>query len=173
MNQKEQMKHLEAWSKDIENEIQDIVNAMTPLKEQLSSAQEKLELIHRLMRLAEKDLLGHDVSLSLEIETVEQILPLENTQQHKKVNIESHLKQMLEKSGEPMHIKELRQALISKGIPLPGRGDEANIILRLRRAGSTFTRTGRGMYGLSTWGLPEVKPITRKRTVKKKAKRKQ
>jgi hypothetical protein len=70
---------------------------------------------------------------------------------------------ILAEKGEPMHIGALRDVLIERGIPLPGRGDEANIIVRLRRDDTRFTRTGRGTYGLTAWGLPAVAPTRRKK----------
>src|SRR5207253_1144130 len=72
---------------------------------------------------------------------------------------------ILRDAGRPLHIKELLPLLREKGISLPGRGTEANVIVRLTRSNGRFVRTGRGTYGLPEFGLPEVKPtkrITRK-----------
>jgi hypothetical protein len=68
---------------------------------------------------------------------------------------------ILREAGGPVHIKDLHSALLQQGIPLPGKGTEANVIVRLRRAKERFVRTGRGTYGLPEFGLPEVEPVRR------------
>ena len=55
-----------------------------------------------------------------------------------------------------MHISDIRSSPLEKGIPIPGRGDEANVIVRLRRLEDRFTRTARGTYGLAEWKLPAL-----------------
>jgi hypothetical protein len=79
--------------------------------------------------------------------------------------IEDRIEQVLRSSGAPMHIRDIRASLISMGAPLPGKGDEANIILRLRRDSGRFVRTGRGTYGLVTWQVTEYSPQPRKKRV--------
>ena len=168
---------LNAWATEAEQEMQQITNEMAPLQKRLESAREKLDLLNRLIRLAEKDLLGDQPIEELVAERTEEVnssvsptSPPSPTPADLRTRsgLEENIEVILEKSGEPMHISEIRQALINQGVPLPGRGDEANVILRLRRAQDLFTRTGRGTYGLSEWGLAEVKPTTRKRKVRKK-----
>jgi hypothetical protein len=71
----------------------------------------------------------------------------------------------LERAGKPLHISELMQLLESRGVPIPGSGQQANLIAHLTRA-PEIVRPSRGMYGLATWGLPEsdrVKPARRRR----------
>jgi hypothetical protein len=83
--------------------------------------------------------------------------------------IEDHVASLLEAEGAPLHITDIRNTLIERGVPLPGRGDEANIIVRLRRATDRFVRTGRGTYGSVSWGLEEVSPTrTRRRSKNRK-----
>ena len=72
--------------------------------------------------------------------------------------VEDHVEQMLRSANEPVHISKIRQALVDAGVPLPGRGDEANIIVRLARDTGRFVRTGRGTYGLVALGATEVRP---------------
>jgi hypothetical protein len=85
-------------------------------------------------------------------------------------NVEDRLEAILRESRQPMHIRDLRQALIERGVPLPGRGDEANIILRLSRAKERFARTGRGLYGLTEWGVESVPPVQRTKKVYRRRK---
>jgi hypothetical protein len=70
-------------------------------------------------------------------------------------------------AGKPLHIKELQAALQQKGVILPGRGTDANLIIRLQRSDGQFVRTGKGTYGLPEFGLPQVKPARRRRVVRR------
>jgi hypothetical protein len=78
-------------------------------------------------------------------------------------DLENAVEELLRAAGEPLHISSIRSALLTRCVPIPGRGDEANIILRLRRVEDRFTRTARGTYGLAEWGIPALKRKTRKR----------
>lgn len=78
-------------------------------------------------------------------------------------DLEHAVAEILRAAGEPLHISNIRGALIARGVPIPGRGDEANIIVRLRRFDDRFTRTARGTYGLAEWGIPALERKTRKR----------
>jgi hypothetical protein len=64
--------------------------------------------------------------------------------------------------ARPVHVKDLHDALLKKGVPIPGKGTEANLISRLQKSSDRFIRTGRGTYALMDSGLREVRP-TRKR----------
>ena len=149
---------LEAWAEVTEGEIAELRRQMLPLEERMAAARERLDLIRRLIGLAEKT-----------NNTATPRSPTDSSDgtatsgQRAAASLEAHIETVRPDRGEPMHIGDLREALIERGVPLPGRGDEANIIVRLRRDQSRFTRTGRGTYGLAAWGLPAVTPIrTRK-----------
>ncbi len=77
------------------------------------------------------------------------------------VDLEATAEDILRSAGSPLHISAIREALIARGVALPGRGDEANIIVRLSRHRDRFTRTARGTYGLAEWGTPA---LARRRT---------
>ncbi|SRR6266704_80553 len=157
--------HLRSWAEATEVEIKEIAAAIAPLQQRLQAARERLDLIQRLMQLGDGGVTpvpGQGLS------------PRQSTDSGARGNavppvvgkeVEDQLETILLASGQPMHIRDLRQALITRGVPLPGRGDEANIILRLGRSKDRFVRTGRGMYGLSTWGLAPVPLAQRKRRV--------
>ena len=72
------------------------------------------------------------------------------------VDLEATVEGILRSAGRPIHISDIRSSLLEKGIPIPGRGDEANVIVRLRRLEDRFTRTARGTYGLAEWKLPAL-----------------
>ena len=154
----ESVEALQAWTEDIEREIAEITSNILPLQQQLDAAHEKLDLVRRLIHLSAPSA----TFLPRNADTVPPspqvpVLP----------GIEDRIEEILSSSGKPMHISELRATLIQMGVPLPGRGDEANIILRLRRASSRFIRTERGTYALTSWKMPEYSPAPRKKTVRR------
>jgi hypothetical protein len=77
--------------------------------------------------------------------------------------LEAAVEQILREAGEPLHISSIRQILLDRRVPIPGRGDDANIIVRLRRLNQQFMRTARGTYGLTEWGLPALSGKAHKR----------
>ena len=144
---------LQAWAKDIEQEIAEITSSIIPLQQRLDAAHEKLDLERRLIHLTTP---GSSIT---------------DSPPHQAPNIpgiEDHIENILLSQGKPMHIREIRTSLIQMGIPLPGRGDEANIILRLRRASNRFVRTERGTYALTQWNLPKYSPVPRKKKISKR-----
>jgi hypothetical protein len=157
------VKDLEAWARATEQEIDEIRVEMLPLEERIAAARERLDLIRRLMGLADgsKGQPSAPRSSPRRKAAEGRVAP--------GASVEDHVEAILAERGEPMHISALREALIEEGVPLPGRGDEANIIVRLRRDEARFTRTGRGTYALSAWGLPSVAPTRRKKVRKRRA----
>jgi hypothetical protein len=152
------LKDLEAWARATEREIDEIRGQMLPLEERMGAARERLDLIRRLMGLADGSKRQPTAApkSSPRGEPAEGRVPPGAT-------VEDHVEAILAERGEPMHISALREGLIEQGVPLPGRGDEANIIVRLRRDEARFTRTGRGTYALAAWGLTAVAPSRRRK----------
>jgi len=70
---------------------------------------------------------------------------------------------ILEAARRPMHISELKTILETRGVRIPGKGTQANLIARLRRDGR-IARAARGMYGLRALGIEEYQPMRRKRS---------
>jgi hypothetical protein len=54
--------------------------------------------------------------------------------------------------GHPMHISVLHSRLEEMGVPIPGKGTQANVIAHLGREPSII-RLSRGIYGLKQWNL--------------------
>ncbi len=161
-NDKHSSEQLQQWAGAIEKEIEEIRSRIAPLEQRLEAARERLDLLQRLIRLTE------DAK-----KTPNTVFKSGNSSSSRskgaphvgKQDIEAHLEHILSEAGKPMHISEIRRTLVDRAVPLPGRGDEANIIVRLRRAPEQFTRTGRGMYALATLGLDAVPPAKRRRKV--------
>lgn len=152
------LKDLAAWAAATEKEIAEIRAQMLPLEERIASAKERLDLIRRLIGLAD----------------AANGTPSDAGQVHgptipHSISVEAQLEAILSEAGQPLHIAALREGLIERGVPLPGKGDEANIIVRLRRDENRFTRTGRGMYALAAWGMAAVAPTRKKKVRRRKA----
>jgi len=146
---------LAEWAGQLEREIAEATVGMRSLQMKIDAAKEKLDLVNRLVRLAKPTSTGNDQDNN-------DIQP-----ESAPVALEDQIERILADKGAPMHVREIRATLIERGVPLPGRGDEANIILRLRRDEMRFMRTERGTYALSTWGLRSYSPASAKRTVRR------
>lgn len=154
-----------------ENVDYSIVNKLLRTKtEEVSMLTTELETLRvRLMRATEeRDLLQRLLQLSGDENATVATEPQVKRQTKEGGTLEDRLEDLLRSHGAPMHISEIHKSLVSSGVDLPGRGDEANIILRLRRDESRFVRTGRGTYALAD-GKHEHTPPTRHR--KKRPKR--
>jgi hypothetical protein len=86
----------------------------------------------------------------------------------KTTDLEAAVETILTEAGTPLHISTIRERLIERGVAIPGRGDDANIIVRIRKPGTQFTRTARGTYALASWGLPSVDKARGRRRPKSK-----
>ena len=150
---------LRAWAGDLEGEIAEITASIVPFQQRLDAAREKLDLVRRLIHLSNPAPAGAR-SKTEPLPPVPQSASLPG--------IEDHIEEILRLAGKPMHIRDIRASLIQMGVPLPGRGDEANIILRLRRSADRFVRTERGTYALVAWNLPAYSPAPQRRKVRRR-----
>jgi len=82
--------------------------------------------------------------------------------------IEQGAVEILAERAKPLHISELRDQLSRRGIPIPGKGTDANVIVYLARC-NNICRVGRGLYALRAWNVPEV-PARRRRASRKRRK---
>jgi hypothetical protein len=151
------VENLKAWKQIVEEEVAAIANKIQPLQEALAAAKERLDLIVRLLQLADRPARSSDHSLQRDAEG----------------GFESDIHRILNNAGQPLHIREIRSRLIADGVRLPGKGTEANIIVRMRRASDAFRRVERGVYGLATWTDTDiVARAPRKRRKRRKTTRK-
>ena len=67
---------------------------------------------------------------------------------------------LLREHGEPMPVRNLMSELISRGAPIPGRGEQANLISVITRV-PDIVRPHRGVYGLREWNLDGEPPAPR------------
>jgi hypothetical protein len=152
---------LKHWQVELMAEADDLRREIRERTVRLNRIDEQLSLLLRLLELsgvAEDH--QHPEAASL-MSSREHVLPNGSRE------FEDDVEELLRGHGEPMHISSIRSALIDAGIQIPGRGDDANIIVRLRRYPDRFTRTARGTYSLTEWGLPELKTGSKSSRIRK------
>ena len=168
----DELDQLKAWAEATEREIQEIKEAVAPLQERMENASQRLDLIKRLVHLSEAGAARsthvgeHQHSLrSARTDNSRSATSIEPAN-----SLEDEIDDILRAAGSPVHVSAIRERLIERGVPLPGKGEEANIIVRMGRSEERFTRTGKGTYGLSSWNFQSVTP-TRKVKSRKRSKR--
>ncbi len=146
------VEELRRWRAEARQELDKAQAKLASLQKQIEETQERIKLIDQLLTLEESGNFANT----------------RNSRADSDVLLDA-CERLLRDAGKPLHIKELQAALLEEGIPLPGRGTEANLIVRLRRSNGRFIRTGRGTYGLPEFGLPEVTPVRRRKTTKQRS----
>ncbi len=131
---------LSNWEHDIQNELATVTKDLETLLSRRDHLQAKLDLVRVLQGLERGAKLrdGNDDALPQARQTTAERLG-------------EAVAAILDEVGEPMHMKDIRAALTSRGVPLPGRGADANVIVHLSRMPDLFVRTSRGTYGLTKW----------------------
>jgi hypothetical protein len=154
---------LRAWASALSEQIGALRAELRRCQAELAAAEERQALVHRLLELdgdttpesiCNED--SHDTQPSAEPETSHLGNGHALASRPSGQSLEDAVASILERSGEPMHVGEIRLRLIADGVRIPGRGDDANIIVKLRAAPERFTRTARGTYALASWGLPSL-----------------
>ncbi len=143
---------LRQWRKEAADELEGAQQELLAAQRRIDEVRERVRLLDRLLAV-EGD--GGSSETAASPSTNDELL--------------AACERIMRGAGRPLHIRELHATLLREGVPLPGRGTEANLIVRLRRSDGRFLRTGRGTYAPVDFGLPEVKP-TRRRRVSRAAK---
>ncbi len=146
---KNKVMELQEWQSEAHEELERAQVDVARAQKRLEEAQNRLRLLNQLLALEQ----GKSSDA------------VKDTRQDPVYFLDA-CEQILRDAGKPIHIKELQSALLERGVPLPGRGTEANLIVRLKRSDGRFVRTGRGTYGLPEFGVPEKKPVKRRKTTK-------
>lgn len=134
-----------AAAKELEAAEQDLASA----QRRCGEARERLRLLDRLL-------------------SVEQAPTADEGSSPQTDSLLDECERIILEAGKPIHIRELHATLIRRGVPLPGRGLEANLIVRLQRSNGRFLRVGRGTYAPALLGHPETKPTRKRRIVQGK-----
>lgn len=141
MNEKPTLNTLIAWRDEAIKEFEVTKEELINIQQKLKASEERLELIERLLELegySKPEVSSQNVTQSLDLLDECEII--------------------LREAGKSLHIKEIHSKLLEKGVVIPGKGNQANVITRLQRSNDKIVRTGRGTYGLPEFGEEEVKP---------------
>ena len=136
----DRLSELSAWEREIQDELLAVSRELEPLISKRDHLQAKLDLVRVLVDLergATSEGGSEDTRGRARQTTAERI--------------GEAVTEILDDSGEPMHVQEIRAELTSRGVPVPGRGTDANVIVHLSRMPDIFVRTSRGTYGLTKW----------------------
>lgn len=153
---------IEGWERDLVRNAERLRQEIEERSSELARIEEQILLLRRFL-----DLSG---AVDDRVRPAEVAIAKweERDAAERRMEVEDAVQQLLLKRKEPMHISEIREELLATSTPIPGRGDEANIIVRLRKYPDRFTRTARGTYALAAWGLPELETSVRKAPRKKR-----
>lgn len=149
------MENLVAMRNQLAAALEIARSELARLKASVSTMEERLQLVSRLIEVEER-IESEDArpTLGQRLDWVEP--QLASTSRSPNDELETEVEGILEIAGKPLHISEIRSELLQRGVAIPGRGDDANIIVRLRKDGARFVRTARGTYGLPKWGIPSI-----------------
>jgi len=152
---------LSAWQTGLARQADELRAEILNKQNQLTQVEERLTLVSKLIEVETRTQVGSPTNGG----GAPTVLPVPSTVQPPSatLGLEEAVEEILRDAGAPLHISDIHKALVARGAAIPGRGDDANIIVRLRRFEDRFTRTARGTYGLAEWGIPAVKSATRKR----------
>lgn len=135
---------LNAWESELLAEQKQVARQLEPLLSRREELRTKLDLVQRL-----KGLEGNTGNKGEQTATNK--LPVPPVVSTVGSELQAAVRQILESHGKPMHVREIRTVLPERGVPIPGKGTDANLIVHLRRAPEVFQRSGRGTYGLTGW----------------------
>lgn len=152
---------LRRWKAEATAELEAAQAALAAAQQRAEASRERLRLLDRLLAVES----GSEAASSQEnaMQTAqERTAPVDD--------LLDSCEKVIRNAGKPLHIRELHAALLNEGIPIPGRGTEANLLVRLHRSNGRFVRTGRGTFAPVSMGAQEVRPTHRRRVNLRNAK---
>ena len=143
------VKDLLKWREQIQDGLQAERSQLAQIQKSIKEAEQRLELVEGLLAIE-----GHSPSTTAK-------------DSQKATDLLDVCERLMREKGTALHVSELHSVLLEQGVPLPGKGTEANLITRLQRSNGRFVRTGRGTYAPASLGLPEVQPTRVRRRARK------
>jgi hypothetical protein len=162
MDGRDRIEELRRWRAEAVAELEAAQASLAAAQQQAEACRERLRLLDRLLVVE-----GGSEEVALSQDSLTQIAP--GPTQPTDALLDA-CESVVRKAGRPLHIKELHAALLNEGIPIPGRGTEANLLVRLHRSNGRFVRTGRGIFAPASMGVLEIKPTQRRRVSARNAK---
>lgn len=145
---KERLQQLALWREEAVREVEAVQSELAGLQQRADEAKARFSLLDKLLAL----------------EAGDDAVPPGKAP----MDLLDACEDILQDAGSPQHISQIHAELLARGVPLPGKGNEANIIARLQRSDGRFVRTGRGTYALAGSGFPEEKPVRRRKRAPRK-----
>src|SRR6266545_7388679 len=152
---------LSAWQASLVRQAEELRGEIRIKQTDLAQVEERLVLVTKLIEMETRAQAGAPTPNG-EAAPTGPPAPIAVPAHTATSDLEGAVEEILRAAGTPLHISNIRETLVAQGVPIPGRGDDANIIVRLRRFEDRFTRTARGTYGLAEWGIPALRSKTRK-----------
>jgi len=120
-----------SWYKEAVADLENAYVALNDAQILVNRAEEKLHTVKRLFVLE-----GGDLSDLGELPTFHHD------------DIVDDIENILIDENKPMRIGEIRTALLARGIAIPGKGTDANLITRINRSNDRIMRIARGLYDI-------------------------
>jgi hypothetical protein len=139
---------LSTWSAAIEAELKELAL-------QARGLEEKRQLLARRLGLVRELLDGEQITTRSEGQKVSP-------------GFRQQVEEIVREAEGPLHLDDIRARLIRRGVEVPGRGTDANIIAHLGRI-SGIVRVGRGTYSFNGTGV--VAAPTRRRKRRRKSRK--
>lgn len=156
------MDTLSTWHAALAREAEQLRDEIRTKQTRLTQVEEKLALVTKLIVVEKRPPNGASAGNGAPAPAAI-TAPSEVSEHPNTPDLEDAVEGLLRAAGKPLHISSIREGLLAQRVPIPGRGDDANIIVRLRRVDDRFTRTARGTYSLTEWGIPELANKGRRR----------
>lgn len=161
MNTGGRIEELRRWRADAAEELSTAEAGLAAAQLKLEACRERVRLLDRLLTVEG----GSEADTATEARpvatTVASLAPPDE--------LLDACEKVVRSAGRPLHISEMHAALLKDGTPIPGRGTEANLLVRLHRSNGRFVRTGRGTYAPASMGAAEVRPTQRRRVAARSA----
>lgn len=175
MNRGDRLEQLAKWRTEAQADLIEAQAELASAEHRLQACRERLHLLDRLLAVEESATAApaeaHPASEPAggRVTSLSGLRPDELSSATAPWATEARADELLDacervvrEAGRPLHISELHKALLGSSVAIPGRGTEANLLVRLHRASERFVRTGRGTYAPPDMA-PEVRPVQKRR----------
>jgi hypothetical protein len=160
MEELHRIEELRRWKIEAVAELEVAQAGLAAAQQRAEACRERLRLLDRLLAVES----GPEIVAPVQESSMQEATPPADD------DLLNACEKVVRSAGRPLHIKELHSALLNEGIPIPGRGTEANLLVRLHRSNGRFVRTGRGTFAPVSMGAQEVRPTQRRRVSGRNAK---
>ena len=132
---------VEGWLRDVENQVQALEQKIEPLLQEQVRLQERRSILRDLLASFDEREDGAPV-LALTHRSTGRAETVRERVHREVVDI-------LRETGRPMHINELTEAYIARGLKVPGQGKPANISVHLS-GWPDISSPERGIYSMTS-----------------------